>query len=138
MAYSFSEPTDFSRLQSKQARKTLTKAIIRLFAEWQLSTAEQLNLLGLCETSRTQLNKYKQLESIIPFERDKLDRAGLLLSIYKNIFDLYPENPAIRTTLIKRKNTLLDGQSPLDIMLEKGLNGIAKIKRFFDFQMVTG
>ena len=72
-------------LSSSRAREQLTKMVMRLFAEWQLTTAQQLLLLGLRETSRNMLSRYRNLESIIPYDQDKLDRVGLLLAIYKNL-----------------------------------------------------
>jgi uncharacterized protein (DUF2384 family) len=117
-------------------RKKLTKIIIRLLDEWDLKTAEQLRLLGLRETSRNMLKNYRDQVNILPFDQDKLERAGLLLNIYKNIYDLYPENANLRKTWIKRTNTMLGNKTPLEIMLENGLFGMADVMRFLDLQKV--
>ena len=117
-------------------RLSLTKAVTRLFTEWELSTAEQLTLLGLRETSRNLLLHYHRLEKTIPQSQDTTERIGLLLSIYKNIYDLYPENEILRKTWVKRHNAKLEGNRPLDIMLEKGLFGLADVMRFLDLQKV--
>jgi len=126
----------YSDLASDGARRKLTKIIIRLLDEWDLKTAEQLRLLGLRETSRNMLKNYRELVNIIPFDQDKLERAGLLLNIYKNIFDLYPENESLRQSWIKRANAILGGKRPLDLMLENGLFGMADVMRFLDLQKV--
>ena len=123
-------------LSSSRAREQLTKMVMRLFAEWQLTTAQQLLLLGLRETSRNMLSRYRNLESIIPYDQDKLDRVGLLLAIYKNLYDLFPENETVRVTWVKQKNSELNDQCPLDIMLADGLFGMAYIMRFLDKQVV--
>ncbi len=123
-------------LSSKSARSKLTQMIMRLFDEWSLTTAEQLTLLGLRETSRNMLIRYRNLNSIIPYDQDKLDRIGILLAIYKNLYDLFPENETIRKTWIKRQHKMFDNKRPLDLMLE-GLFGLANVMRFLDLEMVS-
>ena len=127
----------FSGFLSLTERTHLTKVVMRLLDEWELSTANKLALLGLRETSRNMLIKYRNLDSILPNDQDKLERVGLLLNVYKNLFDLYPENKAIRTKWVKQKNSMLENRAPLEIMLSKGLFGIASIMRFLDLQMVS-
>ncbi len=129
--------TEMIKFENLDARKRLTQIIMRLLNEWQLSTAEQLTLLGLRQTSRNMLIRYRNLNSVIPYEQDKLERIGLLLAIYQMLHNLYPENKTIRETWIKRKNTQLNTQIPLEIMLEKGLFGMAYIMRFLDLQTVS-
>lgn len=116
-----------SDLTSEDTRRRLTKVIIRLFDEWELKTTEQLILLGLRETSCNLLQNYRNLKNIIPYDHDQLERVGLLLNIYKNIYDLYPENENLRKNWVKRANKFFNGKRPLDIMLEKGLSGMADI-----------
>lgn len=118
-------------------REQLTKIVIRLLDEWDLKTADKLSLLGLRKTSRNMLLRYRSLDTILPNDQDKLERAGLLLAIYKNLHDLYPENPELRRTWIQRNNALLDGQRPLDLMLANGLFGLADMMRFLDLQKVV-
>jgi uncharacterized protein (DUF2384 family) len=127
---------DSSSLIEEKTRRKLTKIIMRLLEEWDLTTAQELKLLGLRETSRNMLSNYRSLRNIIPYDQDKLERVGLLLNIYKNIYDLYPENPELRKTWIKRLNKMLGDKRPLDIMIENGLLGMADIMRFLDLQMV--
>lgn len=119
-------------LKGTEERKKLAKMATRLFELWNLSTADQLELLGLSQTSRSQLSKYRKGEAL-PSSRDMLDRIGWLLSIHKNLRLLYPRNENIRYTWINRKNTMLNEQRPLDVMKEKGLIGIASVARYLDF-----
>lgn len=123
-------------LTSLKNRQQLTKIVMRLLDEWELSTAEQLTLLGLRETSRNMLSRYRNLESAIPYDQDKLERVGILLAMYKNLYDLFPENENLRKSWIKRENSQLDNSSPLDIMLSNGLFGMAHIMRYLDLQLV--
>jgi hypothetical protein len=124
-------------LTTESSRRRLTKIVMRLLDEWDLKTAEELGLLGLRITSRNMLQNYRNLVNIIPYDQDKLERVGLLLSIYKNIYDIYPENEALRKSWVKCPNQVFDGMRPLDIMLVKGLFGMAEVLRFLDLQRST-
>jgi uncharacterized protein (DUF2384 family) len=123
-------------LMSLKNRQQLTKITMRLLDEWELSTAEQLTLLGLRETSRNMLSRYRNLESSLPYDQDKLERVGILLAIYKNLYDLFPENENLRKSWVKRENSQLDNACPLDMMLTDGLFGMAHIMRYLDLQLV--
>jgi len=119
---------------TEENRKKLARLIMNLFSQWALDTASQLNLLGLSSTSRALLTSYKKGTKPLPNTRDLFDRAGLLLSIHKSLRILYPKNEHIRYTWVKRKNTAFDNQTPLEIMKNQGIIGLAKIARFLEFQ----
>ena len=119
-------------IEGTDERRKLAKMVTRLFELWKLSTADQLELLGLSRTSRSQLSKYRN-GGALPSSRDMLDRIGWLLSIHKSLRLLYPRNENIRYTWINRQNQMLNEQRPLDVMKEKGLIGIASVARYLDF-----
>lgn len=119
-------------IENSDSRSKLALMATRLFELWNLSTADQLELLGLSRTSRAQISKYRN-GGAVPSSRDMLDRIGWLLSIHKSLRLLYPHNENIRYTWIKRRNRILDDQRPLDIMKYQGLIGVARVARYLDF-----
>jgi hypothetical protein len=119
-------------IESSEARKNLALMVTRLFELWNVTTADQLELLGLSRTSRAQISKYRS-GGAVPSSRDMLDRIGWLLSIHKSLRLLYPRNENIRYTWVKRRNRVLDDQRPLDIMKYQGLIGVARVARYLDF-----
>lgn len=119
--------------ESEKVRSGLAKLLMRLFEHWELDTSTQLNLLGLSEKSRVLLTKYKD-GMPLPKSRDVLDRAGWLLAIHKALRLLYPYNPTLRHSWIKRRNLKFNNLTPLDVMREQGLIGIARVSRYLDFQ----
>ena len=119
-------------LHSTEARGALAKMVIKLFSLWQLSTADQLELLGLSPKSRALLAKYARGE-VLPESRDVLDRVGLLLSIHKSLRLLYPYNAEIRHTWVNRRNTAFDNLTPLTVMKEQGIIGFARVARYLDY-----
>jgi len=119
-------------IENGDSRSKLALMVTRLFELWNLSTADQLELLGLSRTSRAQISKYRN-GGAVPSSRDMLDRIGWLLSIHKSLRLLYPHNENIRYTWIKRRNRILDDQRPLDIMKYQGMIGVARVARYLDF-----
>lgn len=119
-------------LYAESSRIALAKMIIRLFQLWNLTTTEQLNLLGLSPKSRSLLSKYGKGEAL-PATRDVLDRVGYLLAIHKALMLLFPENEDLFRSWIKRRNTAFGGATPLEVILEQGIVGMARVSRYLDF-----
>ena len=132
MAHVLAKPLDID-LSTPVERGKMARLVTRLFELWQLPTAEQLNLLGLSETSRALLTKYRKGEPL-PLSRDVQDRVGWLLSIHKALRLLYPQNEGLRYSWVSRRNQALDNLRPLDLMLDQGIIGIAKVSRYLDLQ----
>ena len=114
-------------------RRKIGIIIMSLFDRWNLSTEEQLNLLGLSPNSRALLTKYRKGQAAINPGRDTLDRVGWLLATHKALRLLYPENENIRYSWIKRRNRDFDNLTPLQIMTTEGMIGVAKVSRYLDF-----
>lgn len=121
-------------VRDEQVRRDLARTLAALFARWELTTAEQMLLLGMSPESRKLIRVYLRGDQPLPDSRDCLDRAGFLLGIHKGLRLLFPEDEAVRWSWVKRRNAALAGQRPLDVMLEGGLIGIARVARLVDFQ----
>lgn len=121
-------------LSSTNARKTMAKALMKLFDQWGLDTHTRLNLLGLSENSRALLNKYRNGQQGLPTSRDALDRTGWLLAIHKGLRLLFPYNDQLRHDWVNRRNQAFDNHTPLEVMIERGIIGLANISRYIDFQ----
>lgn len=121
-------------IYSEESRKKLARLILNLFEHWELDTAAQLNLLGLSPTSRALLSPYKRGVKALANTKDVFDRVSWLLSIHKSLRILYPYNEDLRYGWIKRKNKIFGNKIPLEIMINEGIIGIAKIARYLEFQ----
>jgi len=115
-----------------ESRGDLAKLTMRMFELWDLATTEQLELLGLSATSRAVLARYRRGEPLPP-TRDVLDRVGWLLAIHKALRLLYPQNEELRHSWVKRRNQAFGNLTPLQVMTEQGLIGVAKVARYLDF-----
>jgi hypothetical protein len=115
-----------------ESRSALAKMVTKLFQLWDLSTADQLELLGLSAKSRAMLTKYRNGDAL-PESRDTLDRVGWLMAIHKALGLLYPYNEDIRYSWVNRRNKAFDNLTPLDVMREQGIIGIARVARYLDY-----
>jgi len=123
---------DAASLESHDSRQGLAALIIRLFNLWNLSTADQLDLLGLSAKSRAMLSRYAKGEAL-PATRDMFDRVGWLLAIHKALRLLYPRNEELRYSWVSRRNAAFGNLTPLEVMKEQGIIGIARVARYLDF-----
>ncbi len=121
-------------LSSPNARKSMAKALLNLFDHWQLDTNTRLNLLGLSGNSRALLNKYRNGQQGLSYSRDALDRTGWLLSIHKCLRLLFPYNDELRHDWVNRRNQAFENHTPLEMMTERGIIGLANVSRYLDHQ----
>lgn len=121
-------------LAEEQPRRDIARVLAALFEKWALPTEAQLALLGMSPESRKVLAQYRRGERPLPNSRDALDRAGYLMGIHKGLRLLFPEDETLRYDWVHRRNQILEGRTPLEVMLEDGLVGLARIARFIDFQ----
>lgn len=121
-------------LASPSARKTMAKALINLFDQWNIDNTTRLNLLGLSDNSRSLLAKYRNGEQGVPTSRDALDRVGWLLAIHKALRLLFPHNEQLRTSWVSRRNAAFNNHTPLEYMTERGIIGLANVSRYLDYQ----
>jgi hypothetical protein len=121
-------------LDRDTTRMDLARILVALFERWSLTTDAQQSLLGLSPESRKLIGLYRRGERALPNQRDALDRAGYLLGIHKGLRLLFPENPELRYSWVHRRNQVLGGRAPLEVMLEDGLVGVARVARLVDFQ----
>lgn len=129
------ELNDHIDLTADAPRRALSKMVMQMFRLWGLPTSDKLQLLGLSPTSRATLARYSRGVAL-PATRDMLDRVGWLLAIHKALRLLYPHNEEIRYSWVSRRNTAFNNFTPLEVMNEQGIIGIARVARYLD--SVTG
>lgn len=121
-----------SRLaRSRNERVILARAVTKLFTLWQLSTADQLTLLGLNESNRIALQRYAKGEALAA-NRDLLERVGHLLGIHKALKLLYPRNPDIVGGWMAAPNLRFDGATPVEVVRRFGFAGLLMVRGTLD------
>ena len=114
-------------------RNRVGRMLMTLFDHWQLSTGEQLSLLGLSKDNRAALTKYREGRPLAN-DRDKLERAGILLGIHKALRLLFPHNRELAYGWMKRPNRAFGGLTPAQLIDEQGLIGLHMVRAYLDRQ----
>lgn len=117
---------------SREARSRLAVMVTRLLDHWRLSMPEQAEVLGLSPASRSTLARYRSGEPLAD-SRDLLDRAGHLLGIHKSLRLLFPHDRELAYRWMTQPNRRL-GQRPVDLVIERGFEGLLAVRRYLDFQ----
>ena len=128
-----SQQADSIDISSEDNRKQAAVLVSRLFEKWALDNNSRLSLIGLSSSSRSVLKGYREGTRALPNTRDTLDRVGWLMAIHKALRLLYPRNPELRDTWVTHRNEAFDNLAPIDVMLEGGLIGIARVSRYLDY-----
>lgn len=113
-------------------RVMMAKLVMNLFDDWELAPQQRVLLLGLPEDTRGRsLTRYRQGDAL-PEEKDTLQRTYQLMEIHHALATTFPMNDAMAKYWVTTENVLLNDQTPLDVMLQDGLEGINRIRSFLD------
>ncbi len=129
-------PTLAHRAQSpaSPSPERLARVGLTLFAriadEWELSSAEQLALLGL--TSRETLRRWMN-DRERTLGRDTLERLSHLVAIYDALGTLFTHSEETRRTWVRLPNRapLFGGLAALDLMTAT-MSGLSDTRRYLD------
>ena len=119
-------------LGSREARGRLAAMVTQLLAHWQLTAAEQAEVLGLSAGSRSTLARYRNGEPLAD-SRDLLDRAGHLLGIHRSLRLLFAHDRDLAYRWMTQPNRRL-GARPVDLIIARGFEGLLAVRRYLDFQ----
>lgn len=117
--------------RSREGRIALAKMVINLFDLWQLSTQEQMVLLGFSEGSRMTLTRYRKGDPLAD-NRDLLDRVANLLAIHRSLRILFPHNREIIYRWMTAGNKAFEGKSPVQVIRDEGFMGLLTVRRYLD------
>ena len=115
-------------------RGKISKMLIALLLHWGLSTEEQLSLLGLAKTNRAALTRYRHGQPLVN-DRDKLDRAEILLGIHKSLRRLFPSNRELVYSWVSQPNQAFGGHSPIQLIDERGMMGMYMVRAYLCHQL---
>lgn len=104
---------------------------MRLFEHWQLTTEEQLALLGLSTTNRGVLTRYRKGDPLAA-NRDLLERVGILLGVHKALRLLFPHNRDLAYAWMKQRNQAFNGMSPVEAIAQWGFTGLLMVRAYLD------
>lgn len=116
-----------------QDRSELARMVMMLFGHWQLSTQDQLALLGLSTSNRGALARYRKGKPLAP-NRDLLDRVGILLSIHKSLRILFSQNRELAYAWMTQRNKAFEWMTPVESIKQWGFTGLLMVQTYLQRQ----
>jgi len=114
------------QLQDPEARKAVAEVLIALFDRWKLHELNQAQLLGLDTISTLRKDK------IFPDIPTVLERTGRLLAIDRALLKQYPYRSGYRDRWVTVPSDSFGGESPLQVMLTRGMEGIREVQEYLE------
>ena len=114
-------------------RGKLSKMVTTLFDHWQLPVKDQLSLLGVSPDNRALLTRYRK-GAPIANDRDKLERASILLGIHKSLRLLFPNNRELAYAWMTTPNRAFNGFTPTLLIDQQGMIGLYTVRAYLDRQ----
>lgn len=123
--------TQAATTQGTTDRGAISKMLMQLFVHWQISTEDQLDMLGLAKDNRAALARYRK-GAPISVSRDANERAGHLLTIHKNLRLLFPHNRDLAYRWMSTRNKAFEGRTPVDVVRDFGFAGLLMVRSYLD------
>ncbi len=102
----------------------------KLLKTWHLSRADAIPLLGLEDTERAYVESL--LAGLAPLRsRDLKHRIASLFRIRKTLYSLFRDEKA-ENDWLREPHDALDGQKPMDIMLEGSMENLLLVKEYVE------
>jgi uncharacterized protein (DUF2384 family) len=127
-------PVDAVKTVSEHNRSRISKMLIMLFKHWNLSTKDQLGLLGISKNNRSLLQRYRRGDPLTN-DRDKLDRVAILLSIHKSLRLLFPHNRNLAYSWMTTPNRAFNEGTPTKLIDEQGMMGLYIVQNYLNRQI---
>ena len=127
--YQFEVTPDLSRLETRE--RLSQSAIDGFFAiteKWRVPVEQAGELLGGVPRSTV----YKMKAASGTLRQDELTRVSYLISIYKALHILLPDELADRWITQPNDDPLFSGQTPLNHMIRVGIPGMQQVRSLLD------
>ena len=118
-------------INPKLDRGTIAKMLMQLFEHWNISTRDQLDMLGLAPGNRAALSRYRKGDPISA-NQDSIARAGHLLAIHKNLRLLFPKDRELAYSWMKTRNKAFNGRTPIEVIHDNGFAGLLMVRCYLD------
>jgi len=121
-----------ARHLSEEDLHRLSEVITTIFHLWQVTTDQQMRLLGYAAGSApAELQRLEGGEAF-PDDEDRLDRAEQLLAIHECLRTAYPRSGVMAAHWLKQPHRRMDSRAPLAVMLDEGLPGLRQVRGLLD------
>lgn len=117
---------------NEETRIELARLIMTLLDNWGLSNAEKHSILSFPDSSRARSMRQYYNGKPLPDHPDVLQRVEHLVGIADALRTSYPLNERMPAFWLNKSNKLFGNRTPLDCMLQDGLDGIVAVRVHLD------
>ena len=117
---------------NEQTRIELARLVMILLDNWGLSNAEKLNILDFPDSSRVRSMRQYYNDKPLPDDANIMQRVEHLVGIADALRTSYPLNENMPAFWLNKSNRLFGDRTPLNCMLEDGLDGIVAVRIHLD------
>lgn len=117
---------------SSQQHIAITHVIMDTLDNWKVNAADQIKILDLPKGTKTRgLRRYHE-NTPLPNEPNIMERIEHLLGIADALRTSFPSNYEMGTHWINKPHKRFENRSPLDTMIEDGLDGLMNVRANLD------
>ena len=114
---------------SAEEMTEISKAVMQYLDSWQLSGEEVISILGLDPKTRTRhLQHFRTGEKPLPQEGETLQRIDHIAGIADALRTTFPFSDKMRLLWLRKPHRRFRKNTPLAVIMEKGLNGLMKVR----------
>jgi hypothetical protein len=117
---------------SAEQKEQITRDVMNLLETWQVSLSDQVIVLGFPEGTKPRELKQYQQGTTFPDDKDILERVRILISIDEALHMQYPHHKGMVHRWMITRCGYFNKRKPIDIVLEKGLDGLHEVHRHLD------
>jgi len=110
----------------------ITRAAMNLLDSWGITPTDQVTLLGFPEDTKPRALKQYAQDTPLPDDPKILEHVKILLAINDALGTQFPHHKGMINMWMKTKSSYFKKRTPLDIALEKGIDGLHEIHRHLD------
>jgi hypothetical protein len=123
---------------SYQKRIALTHIVMDILEHWKIAAKDQINILDLPKSTRTRTLRRYHESTPLPEEANVMERIDHLLGIAEALRTTYPMNYDMTSRWINTAHRRFNNRSPLETMLEDGLDGLTSVRIHLDCAYAWG
>ena len=117
---------------NQEQKLHLSREIVTLLDDWGVSQGNRVNLLGMPESTKARSIAKFGIDQAFPAEEGIYERIEHLIGIADALRTSYPRNAHMAKFWLNQKNKRFANRTPLDCMIEDGLNGIVTVRVHLD------
>ena len=106
---------------------SLLSEALHILDKWRIEHSAQLQLLGLPDMHPRMLKRVRRGDGLVDEDPDQLKRIRNIFDIHNTLQVMFPHNGSMADYWVTTPNLHMQEQSPLDIMLAQGHDGMQTV-----------